>query len=139
MKKKKDLKPETKREKIVKGILLFIFGIIVGVTSFYTFLYAKYIWLAKEYVEDPDLKLAVRTYNASMVMLGDALIHSGVYGDALTSSGEYDFSPMFEKLAPLVEGYDIAFYNQETIFGGEELGYSSYPCFGTSSITLSCI
>ena len=32
-----------------------------------------------------------------------------------------------------IKEYDLAFYNQETIFGGPELGFSSYPRFNTPS------
>ena len=66
----------------------------------------------------------------SVVTTGDALIHSGVYKDAYNGT-DYDFSKQFELVAPIISDYDIAYYNQETIFGGEELGYSNYPRFNT--------
>jgi poly-gamma-glutamate capsule biosynthesis protein CapA/YwtB (metallophosphatase superfamily) len=34
-------------------------------------------------------------------------------------------------IAPIVKNYDLAFYNQETVFGGKELGYSNYPSFNS--------
>ena len=68
----------------------------------------------------------------SVVTTGDALIHSGVYKDAYNGQ-DYDFSKQFELVAPIIGEYDIAYYNQETIFGGEELGYSNYPRFNTPS------
>lgn len=43
----------------------------------------------------------------------------------------YDFSKMFVNLAPIIKQYDLAFYNQETILGGTELGLSSYPTFNS--------
>ncbi len=66
----------------------------------------------------------------SMIMVGDALIHDPVYYDAKTEDG-YDFRPMLTDLKLLVEPYDVAYYNQETILGGEELGLSTYPRFNS--------
>ena len=65
-----------------------------------------------------------------MVMVGDMLVHGAVYSDAKTSTG-YDFKPMIEYIKPIVSNYDIAFYNQETILGGTELGLSTYPRFNS--------
>jgi poly-gamma-glutamate synthesis protein (capsule biosynthesis protein) len=64
-------------------------------------------------------------------MVGDAFIHYGVYHDALQRDGSYDFKPMLEYMKPIVSKYDIAYYNQETILGGDNLGISSYPRFNT--------
>ena len=71
-----------------------------------------------------------KNYRASMVMVGDNLIHSSVYKDAYNGSG-YDFRKMYELIKPIVSEYDIAYYNQETILGGSELGLSSYPLFNS--------
>ncbi len=67
---------------------------------------------------------------ASLIMVGDALIHEAVYGDAKTTNG-YDFKPMLENIKPLISSYDLAYYNQETILGGLELGLSTYPRFNS--------
>ena len=69
-------------------------------------------------------------YHTSLIMAGDALIHSAVYDDAKTSKG-YDFTPMLELIKPIVKKHDLAYYNQETILGGTELGLSTYPCFNS--------
>lgn len=66
----------------------------------------------------------------SLVMVGDALIHSAVYDTARTSDG-FDFKPMLKEMKPIISSYDLAFYNQETILGGSELGLSTYPRFNT--------
>lgn len=66
----------------------------------------------------------------SVVATGDALIHSGVFNDAYDpSTKDYDFSKQFEYVAPIVKQYDIAYYNQETVFGGKTP--SNYPMFCT--------
>ena len=68
--------------------------------------------------------------DASLVMVGDALIHSAVYEDAYTGDG-YDFKPMLKEIKPLIKDYDLKYYNQETILGGTELGLSNYPRFNS--------
>lgn len=69
-------------------------------------------------------------YSASMIMAGDNLIHSSVYKDAY-SGGNYDFRKMYDLIKPIVSEYDIAYYNQETILGGKELGVDDYPTFNS--------
>ena len=67
----------------------------------------------------------------SLVMVGDCLIHGAVYMDARTGSNTYDFSGMIEEVKPLIEKYDLKYYNQETIIGGKNLGVSHYPRFNS--------
>ena len=79
----------------------------------------------------PSEKVPLKTTTrASLFMVGDALIHSAVYADADTGTG-YDFRPMIEEVKEISKNYDLAFYNQETILGGSELGLSSYPRFNS--------
>lgn len=70
------------------------------------------------------------TYKISLAMVGDVLIHSAVYADALKND-VYDFTDMVSLVKPLLSNYDLAYYNQETILGGTELGLSSYPRFNS--------
>ena len=67
----------------------------------------------------------------SLVAVGDALIHGAVYVDARIDSNNYDFSPMFTEIEPLIKDYDLKYYNQETIIGGKSLGISHYPRFNS--------
>ncbi|MCR5066474.1 MAG: CapA family protein [Erysipelotrichaceae bacterium] len=66
----------------------------------------------------------------TMIMTGDALIHSTVYNTHKTANG-YDFTDIFTYVKPIVQQYDLAYYNQETILGGTELGLSNYPQFNS--------
>lgn len=77
-----------------------------------------------------DIKEDVKTTKISMLMVGDALLHGSVYRDAY-KNGKYDFSSQLELIEPIVKNYDLAFYNQETILGGTELGLSDYPTFNS--------
>lgn len=81
--------------------------------------------IEKEEVKTP------KVYEASIFMVGDALIHSNVYEDARCADGSYDFKPMLEQIKPISIKYDLKYYNQETILGGAALGYSNYPRFNS--------
>lgn len=74
-----------------------------------------------------------KTYELSLVMVGDNLIHDSIYNDAGRNAGGngYDFTPMYTYLKEVVKDYDLAYYNQETILGGDEIGLSSYPAFNS--------
>lgn len=82
--------------------------------------------------EEEEEKEEPKEKSLKMLMVGDVLIHGNVYNDAKVDS-TYDFSPMFDDIRDIVKQYDLAFYNQETPFGGKELKYSGYPTFNTPS------
>ena len=63
---------------------------------------------------------------ATLVAVGDNLIHTSVYLGATTGAG-YDFSPVYAAVAKAISGADIATVNQETMLG--EGNYSGYPRF----------
>lgn len=117
-----------------KFIVLLFFFIVIGIGLCY-FLYNQPFKLEKKVekkVKEPVVeKKKVENYQAKIFMVGDALIHWGVYNDAKQSDGSYDFKPMLEAIKPISSKYDIAYYNQETILGGASLGYSSYPLFNS--------
>jgi len=79
-------------------------------------------------------------YEASLIAVGDNLIHSSLYKDANRhanggyldfNTGKYDFTPMYKYIKEIVSNYDIGYMNQETILGGTELGLSDYPTFNS--------
>lgn len=78
-----------------------------------------------------SIKKEAVDYEAQVFMVGDSLIHGGVYDDAREWNGSYDFKPMLQHMKPIVSKYDIAYYNQETVLGGKEIGISSYPQFNS--------
>lgn len=100
---------------------LFVVGIIFLTTGCFN----------KLQEEVPKNREEPQKYELSMIMAGDALIHSSVYKDAYQGSDIYNFNYMFEELKPIVKNHDLAFYNQETIIGGKGLGLSTYPRFNS--------
>ena len=103
---------------VILGILLFCSGCI-----------------EKEQVVsiEPTLQEEVKELRVSFYGAGDNLIHNCVYWQADNNApGEdYDFKPMYSKVADDIKNADIAYINQETILGGTELGLSSYPLFNS--------
>ena len=66
----------------------------------------------------------------SLIMVGDCLIHGAIYKDA-EENGTYNFYKMVDLIKPIIEPYDLAFYNQESLLGGTEIGLSTYPTFNS--------
>lgn len=113
-----------------KYVILVLIVIILGL-GIYLFTQNKKE-LKEENKEAAEVKKEpeVKTSKLSLVMVGDALLHSSVYNDAY-KNGVYDFKPQLEYIKPIVQNYDLAFYNQESILGGTSLGLSSYPTFNS--------
>ena len=128
-------KVKKKRRLTVLGrfvIVLFI-GILFGASlGFYYRLTSDNVKKeeVKEQKKEEEVVATKKEMDASLVMVGDALIHYGVYKEAETDNG-YDFKPMLSVVKPLIQDYDLKYYNQETILGGTELGLSSYPRFNS--------
>lgn len=87
------------------------------------------------------------TKKISLVATGDALLHNSLYLDAYDSKTDsFDFNDDLSMVKDIIKSYDLAYYNQETVFGGRLtnrfnletcktafLGYCSYPYFNSPS------
>ena len=124
------MKSKQKKRKIIVVILGII--TIILLAAFFSFK-ANHQTKGEEPVKttQEEKKDTKKELSASLIMVGDALIHSSIYMDAKTSTGSYDFRPMLEKIKPIVSKYDLKYYNQETVLGGVELGLSNYPRFNS--------
>lgn len=80
---------------------------------------------------DQDLVAFPIVTSMDLVMVGDAIVHSNVFNDAKLPNGTYDFTDMLDLMKPIIEPYDLAFYNQETILGGSTLPITNYPRFNS--------
>lgn len=127
---------KVKKRRIKKSVII-IFLVLVLLIVLGVFGYKKYADNKKKKeertkkVEPTEVEKQPKEYSLSMVMVGDALIHYGLYADAKTSKGGYDFKPMLSNMKPIIQYYDLAYYNQETVLGGTKLGLSSYPMFNS--------
>ena len=120
------------REVVVKSIRCFCFFLVLILTLvvFGTIVIKDAKIRHGEATDVYQEEKVYTTTSLSVVMVGDALIHSSVYADA-ESNGSYDFKPMLEEMKPIISKFDLAYYNQETILGGTEIGLSTYPAFNS--------
>ena len=58
----------------------------------------------------------------SLFLTGDGLLHDSVYTDVENEDGTFDFGKQLDEVLNAVGNYDLAYYNQETLLGGTELG-----------------
>ena len=129
-------KKRKKKIRLKKGsfLLLFFLTLMILCGFCYSKIHQFHVEIKKEKKEEKEEiaeKKVPKDYSAKLFMVGDALIHYGVYNDAKQSDGSYDFKPMLAAIKPISSKYDISYYNQETILGGTELGVSSYPMFNS--------
>lgn len=129
MKKRRKVRLKKRGKLLFIIVLVVSFGVIYFSFSNFSFFKStdkveKKNVIEKEVKKDKD-------YTAKVFMVGDALIHSAVYEDARQSDGTYDFTSMLSSIKPISSKYDLAYYNQETILGGKDLGYSNYPRFNS--------
>lgn len=72
---------------------------------------------------------------ASVVMSGDLLWHSGLWESAAAVAAEtgrvpYDFSALFGPIRPIIEGADLAICHEEVPLSPDDQTPSGYPVFG---------
>ena len=77
----------------------------------------------------PEPSAVPLTHTLSLYMLGDALVQQPNVRDAQREDGSYDWAPQMDPIADPASNYDLAFYNQECILGGDELGITPFPHF----------
>ncbi len=80
---------------------------------------------------EPENPPAFEEYDITLMALGDNLLHPGIIKTGIKSDGSYDFSFLFQNISDFLAKADIKVINQETIFGGNELGNLGYPKFNS--------
>lgn len=68
---------------------------------------------------------------ATIVAVGDNLIHNTLISAGEQDDGTYDYNSFYENIKPYIEPADVAIINQETMLGGDIKEYSGYPMFNT--------
>ena len=85
-----------------------------------------------ENIQNEELEEEKEDTVINIVGIGDTLCHSQNFKDAYDSStGNYDFSPMFKNVTKYFDNATIAVGNLETTLAGADRGYSGYPCFNS--------
>ena len=133
------VKRRLKLGNIILAISLLCLVFLVGIYFFkkYNFKDSKLDDIKKKVpiiVKEPEKEVVT---SVSVIAVGDNLIHSSVYKDANKHANYdgYDFKPMYELIKPISSKYDIAYYNQESILGGTDLGLNDYPTFNSPQET----
>lgn len=78
---------------------------------------------------------AFQEYDITLLALGDNLMHMGIVKTGKKEDGTYDFSFLFDNIRDYLDAADIKVINQETILGGNELGFSGFPRFNSPTET----
>lgn len=65
---------------------------------------------------------------ASLFMVGDALLHQPIENSVVQPDGSYAFT-LLDRIGEIASDYDLRYWNQETVLGGDEFGVQGYPQF----------
>ena len=66
-----------------------------------------------------------------LMMLGDNLMHLSIVNSGVQADGTRNYDMLFEPIQEYLELADIKITNQETILGGNHLGFSAFPRFNS--------
>lgn len=123
-------KRKRKLKKKVKITLIIL--LIVGL-SIYPIYKTTHKETTSNKTDNNKIEEKEKHYELSLIAVGDNLIHGSVYREANKHANYngYDFKPIITNIKEIVSNYDVAYYNQETILGGTELGLSDYPTFNS--------
>ena len=122
------MRNKRKKDKVL-GIFVVLIILIIGIYFGYNKLLNNHNNISsgsKVNVDDNNHSTSI-----SLIMAGDNLINDKLYNAAKKDDGSYDFKSMYSYIKDIVKNYDLAYYNQETILGGSEIGVSSYPAFNS--------
>lgn len=79
----------------------------------------------------PSEEPAFQEYDITLMAVGDNLMHMGVVNTGKMEDGTYNYDILFDDITDILDCSDIKIINQETILGGNELGFSGYPRFNS--------
>ena len=122
------MRNKRKKDKVLRIFIVLII-LIIGIY----FGYNKLLNNHNNISSDSKVNVDDNNHNTSinLIMAGDNLINDKLYNAAKKDDGSYDFKSMYSYIKDIVKNYDLAYYNQETILGGSEIGVSSYPAFNS--------
>ena len=86
----------------------------------------------KAEAKEPETDAKKGEETISFLFAGDNLVHDTLYNQASRAAGSdgYDFTAIYERIAPYIEKADFAVLNQETIVT-DDFGPSTYPTFAS--------
>lgn len=81
---------------------------------------------------DPILE-PFEEHDITLMAVGDNLLHMGIINTGNQPDGTRNYDFLFEGISSFLEQADIKIINQETILGGNQLGFHGYPRFNSPS------
>ncbi|MGM9940804.1 MAG: CapA family protein [Bulleidia sp.] len=116
-----------KKEKIFRflalGSLTVIMGINAGCAS-----QASVQSSVTSVVEPEEVVKEPEVMEATLFMMGDALLHQPIENSVVQPDGSYAFT-LLDRIGQIASEYDLRYWNQETIIGGDQFGVQGYPRF----------
>ena len=82
----------------------------------------------KEPEEEEIVEKEPEVMEATLFMMGDALLHQPIENSVVQPDGSYAFT-LLNRIGEIASGYDLRYWNQETIIGGDQFGVQGYPRF----------
>lgn len=72
-------------------------------------------------------------FDLTLMAVGDNLLHMGIVNTGRQSDGTRNYDFLFDGISDFLQMANIKIINQETIFGGNQLGFQGYPKFNSPS------
>ena len=67
----------------------------------------------------------------TLCAVGDNLIHNTLIDAGKQEDGSYDYTSLYQNIAPVIQKYDVSVIDQETVLGGSDFEYTGYPVFNS--------
>lgn len=85
------------------------------------------------YDDSPDIPSVEDTsrHSVTLMAVGDNLMHMGVVYTGRQSDGSLNYDFLFDDISEFLDTADIKIINQETIMGGNNLGFAGFPKFNS--------
>lgn len=81
---------------------------------------------------------SIHNVSVRIICTGDIMMHKSILNAAKTNTTKkYNFQPVLDIVSPLLRQGDITIGNLETVFAGDEFGFSGYPDFNSPQVLAS--
>lgn len=134
-----------KQRKVRQAVAISLFGIMIVAIATAVMLFSNFglTGANEENSVITDEMEATKSGFSSFTLMacGDNLLHTKLYTEAAERAGGngYDFTYLYQDIAPLTKDADICFVNQETPLATAIYPASSYPMFNTPSETITAL
>lgn len=82
-------------------------------------------------LSEPEFQEVFQEYDITLMAVGDNLLHMGIVNTGKQSDGTRNYDFLFDGIRDILANADIKIINQETILGGNQLGFHGYPKFNS--------